>query len=139
MHRHHRGLAHTEDKQKQQNGGRRTGDIARENAAGPEIQGSRRGVGPDQRRQEKADGGYQQNEQVGPRPPPGRLGPLVGDQRIGGKGQHFIEYEQREQVGRKGNPHGTEQGNGETGVEQGLALLAVAAHVADGIDGGDDP
>jgi hypothetical protein len=63
----------------------------------------------------------------------------VRHQRIGRDRQHFIEDEQGQQVGRERHAHGRHQRNRETGIEPGLVLLVVAAHVADRIDRIDDP
>ena len=60
-------------------------------------------------------------------------------QGISRKCQHFIEDEECEHVGRKGNTHRRGDGDREADVEACLVRLIVSAHVADGVERGDDP
>ena len=55
------------------------------------------------------------------------------------KRQRLVKDEQGDEVVRERDAHGGGDGDREAGVEPGLVLLVVRAHVADGVDGGDEP
>ena len=64
---------------------------------------------------------------------------VVRDQRIGDQREHFVEQEQREQVGGEGDADRRGERQREADVEARLVRLAVAAHVADRVQRVDDP
>jgi hypothetical protein len=136
---HDRRLADSEDKENQQAAGDQGRGVGRENPPGDKVEGPGGVPGADNRQEEKEDRGGEQHSEVDPAPLLGLLGPGMGDQGVGGEGQHLIENEQGEEVVGVGDPHHRGDGNGEAGVEAGLVVFIVAAHVADGVDGGHQP
>jgi hypothetical protein len=96
-------------------------------------------VDQDHRRQDQALGGGGQVNDV-------LLGPFValpvlvmGDQGVGADADDFIEEIEGEEVVGKGDPHGPEQGQGETGVEPGLGMLVQPPHVAGRVENRQNP
>ena len=137
--RHHRGLADAEEVERHQHRHHDIGDLAGEDAALGEVEGPGAHPGQPHGQELEADGGAQQDPQVGA-PRPLRLGRAgVGDQRIGADGEHLVEGEEGQHVARERDPHGAGQRHREEGVEAGLVVLVVAAHVADGVERGRDP
>jgi hypothetical protein len=53
--------------------------------------------------------------------------------------QHLIADKQRQHITGEGDPHGAGQGNRETDIEARLVRFPVTTHIADGIDGIDNP
>ena len=133
MNRHQGSLANAKCEHQQQHTDQGLGDLAFQNAARCEIQCPGKRICPDHRRQEQADGRAQQYPHIDACRLYSRFIALVGHQRVSRNGQHFVEYEQCEQVGGKRDPHRSKQGNSEANIEPGLVLLIVAAHIADRI------
>ena len=110
-----------------------------EDAAGREIDRAGQHPGDDDRRQQQHQRGAKEKKQVDAAPAD-RLGVgLVGDERVGRKGQRLVEQEQREQVLGEGDADGAAQCHGEAHIVGRLPWLVVAAHVADGVDRVHDP
>jgi hypothetical protein len=63
----------------------------------------------------------------------------VRHERIGRERQHLVEQEQCDQVSGERNTHRRRERYGEHHVEARLVLFVVAAHVADRVQGIDDP
>ena len=139
MDRHQCGLADAEHVQTHQDRQQGFVDLAVEDAAEREVACPGYGICPDDRRQQQADGCGQKDAEIDARATAGFIGLLVGDERVGGQRQHFIEDEKRQQIVCVGDAHGRAKRDGETGIEACLVLLVVAAHVADGIERCDDP
>ena len=64
---------------------------------------------------------------------------LVRNQRISRQGQHFVENEEREQVSGHCNAHSAEQCETEADIETRLIPFPVSAHIADGVNGVQNP
>jgi hypothetical protein len=63
----------------------------------------------------------------------------LGDQRIGRQREHLVKQIEGQQVGRKGHADGRRNGDGKRGEIAGLRMLLERAHVADGIERGEEP
>jgi hypothetical protein len=61
------------------------------------------------------------------------------DERIGRQSNCFVEDEEGEYVGCKGDTDRARNGQRKADVEAGLVLLVVAAHITDRVQRGDDP
>jgi len=139
MEGHQRRLAGTKRVQREQSHELPSTHRTGQDPAGSEIGGADRPIGPHQGEEQESDRGAHQIAQVHA-PGAARLpGARVGHQGIGGEGDGLIENEEGENVGGKGDAHGAGDGDGEADVEPGLVLLVVGAHVADRVQGGDDP
>ena len=139
MERHQSGLAGAVDEHDQQQPAEDRRDLSGEDSAGPKIECPGRQGCQHDRRQQQADRSGQQNAEVDA-PAPHRVPVAVmGHQRIGQDRQHFVENEQREEVGGEGNANRRPKGEGETDVETGLVRFPVAPHIADRVDRIDDP
>ncbi len=107
---------------------------AGEDAALGEVQRAGEIEGDGDGRQQEADRGRHQREQIfaaarhclGRRP--------VRHQRIGGERQRFVEQEQREEIAGEGDGHRGGDRDGEQHEELRVPRLAVRAHIADRID-----
>ena len=118
---------------------RGTGELAGEHAAGREV--GRAGDAPDedQRRQQQHDRGAHQQAEIDASAGARGVGACMRDERVGDERQHFVEHEQREQVGGTSDAHRRRDREREADVEARLLRLAVGAHVADRVDRVDDP
>jgi hypothetical protein len=76
----------------------------------------------DHRRQQEEHRGAHQDRQVGAPAAARLVGAGVGDQRIGDQRQHFVEQEQRQQVGGEGDRQRGGDGQREADVEARLVL-----------------
>ena len=57
----------------------------------------------------------------------------MGNQRIGGNGQRFVEQKEREHIGRKRDPHDRKNRKTKAGKEPCVILFIIPAHVSDAI------
>ena len=64
---------------------------------------------------------------------------MMGNQRIGADRDDLVEEVEGEEVVGEGHTDGTEDGQGETGVETGLGMFVQSPHIAHGIEDGDGP
>ena len=114
-------------------------ELAAEDAAGSEIERAGGDAGPRDRRQQEEGRGAEKGEQIDAAADPRLIGAAMGDERIGGDGEQFVEQEQGEEIGREGDPHRGGDGDREADIERGLPRRLFGAHIADRIDRVDDP
>ena len=113
--------------------------LALQNAAGREVDGAGDDPGRHDRRQQQHHRGSEQHDKVDAACPDRFVRGFVRDKRIGGQRQQLVEQEQGEQVLGKSDADGRAERHRKADIVGGLPRLAVAAHVADRIDRGDDP
>ena len=105
-----------------------------------EVQGARVHPGAHHGREHEQDRGAHQDAQVGPARPDGlRFRGLVGDEGVGRQREGLVAHEEGEHIRREGDGHDARDRHGEADEKPRLMLLLVPPHVADGVDGVQDP
>ena len=115
------------------------GDVmALQESSGRELEGSRVDVsGPDGEQQQ--DPGGQGIGQILPSRLDGFVILVVDDERVGRDGQHFVEDIEGKEIAGEGDPHRGGQAEGEGEEIPVLGVFLEPPHIADGIEGRDDP
>ena len=122
MERHQGCLADTEHVERQQEGQEDRLYLIGEDTAFGEVERAGGYPGPDHGGKLQADGRAYQDAEIDPRAALGFFSLLVGDQRVGREGQHFVEDEEREHVPGKSDAHGAGDGQGENTCRSGSAF-----------------
>ena len=109
------------------------------NPARRKIECPRQVPRPGHRQQQHRDRREEQDAQVRPSAATSLLGPVMGNQRVGGKSQHLVEDKQREHVPCHGRPHGSKNRQGKTDIKTCLVFLLMPPHVPDRVTTGCNP
>ena len=110
-----------------------------EHSAGREVERTGDRPSGNDRRQQQQHRSAEQKDQIDSTGPQRFRVGFVRDQRVRGKRQRLVKKKECEQVLGKGDAHGAAQGDSEADVECGLAGLVVSAHIANGVNGIEDP